>query len=838
MSDIGEINTGQFEVLSLKQIAWWWLPESMSKAVTPEQKKIWADLPTIQRGFVWNALQIERLWDSIVRKFPVGSIMLQRTSQPHTSDKKKFCGEQGDIPHGIEHYYHILDGQQRATSIALGFKNYWSCTRETTQEPKDWRSLWVDIGESGYEDCAHSFRVTSKAHPWGYARKHADGKNPARISAEDMRSALRAYNCIRRCKEQRHEEYQNMKPYEVPPDIAFPWDSIAPVPVALILECLMEKDSNISITNIAVELLKKMERLPQWRLMERDGTCDLDGVKLARGIAPEAIKIAARKFERVREILCQPTSNDGRVFGQIVMGLVGAVSRIEVPGPVLDINRLNHSQECAWKGDNEGDSAFRMFERINTSGTALTVEEINYSMLKAAWEGAGNVIDGLLEDRHLTHPARLVSLLSRLILTFHPRPGTSVGHGEGSGLRARLSISQFRRELGGASDRNAGEDASEQERGRCLRDELQGFCEEGGENRPSQAKILLDTVWSLLTEGEWGLPPILAADITRHGEDLVLLIMGWLHRLGTANIAYSETTEEVRKRVLGFVTAMHWLARDLGVCANVLGKELVTCAEAELQDFFNRERFRRVLDIRNRDAYQMPDILTVEDFKDALESPLPLSAPLEDNVEGVWGIGDLWRLYGEGASTQSGEGQEGGNRSFRIIDSLYRDRRWVLFAQRRQIKKWYAYFDPTKVDRITDHNVPWDFDHILPRSWVGVERISSYVPKLCRLWVHSNGNMRAWPAEHNRAKGNHRLIEESMVEYGLSCGGAVEEASFIKTREGWRTLFEVGSGKEFWERLDKGETKLWYDFNKAAVMRTVDIYREWFEELRVADLVG
>jgi uncharacterized protein with ParB-like and HNH nuclease domain len=60
------------------------------------------ELPPLQRGFVWKVNQIETLWDSLLRGFPIGSFLLSQTE-----DGKLF----------------LLDGQQRATSIALGFYN-------------------------------------------------------------------------------------------------------------------------------------------------------------------------------------------------------------------------------------------------------------------------------------------------------------------------------------------------------------------------------------------------------------------------------------------------------------------------------------------------------------------------------------------------------------------------------------------------------------------------------------------------------------------------------------------------------------------------------------------
>ena len=57
------------------------------------------ELPPIQRGFVWSPKKIEDIWDSMLRGFPIGSFICKKNGKK------------------IE----ILDGQQRLTSILLGF---------------------------------------------------------------------------------------------------------------------------------------------------------------------------------------------------------------------------------------------------------------------------------------------------------------------------------------------------------------------------------------------------------------------------------------------------------------------------------------------------------------------------------------------------------------------------------------------------------------------------------------------------------------------------------------------------------------------------------------------
>lgn len=79
-------------------------------------------IPTFQREFVWEPENIRRLWDSIFRFYPIGSILYWITdSYLHTH--RKLGGF--EFPHNedtvkkFNEWSYILDGQQRATSLLV-----------------------------------------------------------------------------------------------------------------------------------------------------------------------------------------------------------------------------------------------------------------------------------------------------------------------------------------------------------------------------------------------------------------------------------------------------------------------------------------------------------------------------------------------------------------------------------------------------------------------------------------------------------------------------------------------------------------------------------------------
>lgn len=90
-------------------------------------------LPAIQREFVWKPSQVIRVFDSIMRGYPVGSFLSWRVS-PETISKFKFYGFMKeysafdsfhnpviDIPTDHENVA-VLDGQQRLTALNIGLR--------------------------------------------------------------------------------------------------------------------------------------------------------------------------------------------------------------------------------------------------------------------------------------------------------------------------------------------------------------------------------------------------------------------------------------------------------------------------------------------------------------------------------------------------------------------------------------------------------------------------------------------------------------------------------------------------------------------------------------------
>jgi len=75
-------------------------------------------IPTFQRDVVWEKENVKKLWDSIYKFYPFGSILTWKTSQK-LYNHKEIGGHIIDDDFEKNEYVYILDGQQRTTSIVL-----------------------------------------------------------------------------------------------------------------------------------------------------------------------------------------------------------------------------------------------------------------------------------------------------------------------------------------------------------------------------------------------------------------------------------------------------------------------------------------------------------------------------------------------------------------------------------------------------------------------------------------------------------------------------------------------------------------------------------------------
>ncbi|MCP1250820.1 MULTISPECIES: DUF262 domain-containing protein [Elizabethkingia] len=147
-------------------------------------------LPAIQREFVWNTYQIELLFDSILRDYPISTFLFWKVkgesinkfkfyrflSFYHQRDKKH--NELAELD-GDKDRYAILDGQQRLTSLYLGLKGSYAYKlnkygwKNDLAFPK--RQLYVNLlQEADDVDRLYDFRFLSEDEYSNFKNSHSE----------------------------------------------------------------------------------------------------------------------------------------------------------------------------------------------------------------------------------------------------------------------------------------------------------------------------------------------------------------------------------------------------------------------------------------------------------------------------------------------------------------------------------------------------------------------------------------------------------------------------------------------------------------------------------------
>lgn len=134
-------------------------------------------LPSFQRDAVWDERHVDLLWDSMLRGFPVGAILLARGRNADTRHLQLSRMDVAKASRRLDTGLVLIDGQQRSIAVAMGFRSW---------RDGDPCRLWVDIAEPTTEKDAATFRVVlcSVRYPWGQgateAQKRATRESAAR----------------------------------------------------------------------------------------------------------------------------------------------------------------------------------------------------------------------------------------------------------------------------------------------------------------------------------------------------------------------------------------------------------------------------------------------------------------------------------------------------------------------------------------------------------------------------------------------------------------------------------------------------------------------------------
>ncbi len=310
------------------------------------------ELPALQRGFVWKVNQIESLWDSILRRFPIGSFLLSKSE-----DEKLF----------------LLDGQQRATSIAIGYYDPW---KKQADEKNNFWSLknipivWIDLSPNEKTNTQKFvIRVVTQSHPWGYQRKD----NNSILTVSDRRNALKIF---RENPDNKNGGYIQLSPLKV-----FPYDADLPVPLSFLIKTISEQEENWK--DSLIDMCR--ENLPINNMRSKHFGSD-----------------EKKYLERLKETLHSSEFDDN------TFNAIKNLEQVVIPAIVV-------KQEILKEDDEQTEEDPTLFVRLNSSGTRIAGEELIYSIYKASFPEAKKLVENI--GASFVAPSLVISLVSRLALT-------------------------------------------------------------------------------------------------------------------------------------------------------------------------------------------------------------------------------------------------------------------------------------------------------------------------------------------------------------------------------------------------------------------------------------
>lgn len=622
-------------------------------------------IPDLQRGLVWKPRQMELLWDSMLRGFPIGAFILSDAS---------------------DGTYFLMDGQQRFNAIATGFGSLKNGNA----------MLWLDIQLTGikYSTRAYWIKSTTKAHPWGF--KNND--DCTTLSSEDRRNALKRYGM----------EGKNIYNDPIDLDKTWPIEAVKPIPLQFFLNAPM--DSPDSFASYIEKQCADRGCLPF--------TC----------LEPQDIELLKVEF----------------------YPLIQELKKYTVQCAILPRNVIERESKEKIVSD-DATPLEVLFTRLNTGGTRISPEDLNYSAIKAYW---GSIKDqnNAIAARYMS-PSKLVMLAFRLALT--KIDGTK-------GLRNPLSIRQIRMS---AKDKD-------------IQKQIAALYKE---SRLSDIMAKIDKWMNvfdpIVNPNPDAMPAVIRTSIARNSPDVFLLLMYLADQNLDENPVLS--SEEIK----GLALLLHWFGIDK--------KKASETIFSYIRNGGNSDAIRQGISECIGMNYLLP-IYAPEDISSFFSiGENPSWTPWRENDYAPW-----HDFYCRLSAWDNSESQE-----------------MLLYAQRVFINSHFKMYDPAKEEMWEEHNRPWDYDHIIPKNWIKEKgRKRAEYRDYCDHWVYRIGNIAAIPFEENRFKGDRdayvyyeknakELLFEDRFKELTKKGTRIPEdpnasydfaiASFERTKEIYRRCYEL-----------------------------------------------
>jgi hypothetical protein len=188
---------------------------------------------------------------------------------------------------------------------------------------------------------------------------------------------------------------------------------------------------------------------------------------------------------------------------------------------------------------------------------------------------------------------------------------------------------------------------------------------------------------------------------------------------------------------------------------------------------------------------------------------------------GLWreGVGEQIKCYYNQVkkSKEEFDWDKANEYFWRFIGLIQYNKLLILFSQRNYINSEFS--DYNQMEDIEDTNVPWDWDHIYPNSWVYNMK---YCEQIIRDWNGTTGNFRAISLEQNRSENNTESPQSRLTDEHN------RNISFVYEND-W----------QYWQKIDGriwDKEKALYHF-RAITARMINIYEKFWNDLKINDLI-